>query len=286
MIIVDASASLEVPRSLAPMEAIGKCVSVFFTPNARDSVLLGEDSGRTIRLDSLESQYYRAILRNDWGYSHLAGHLDPLRYGGGCRDLSHQMPYDLVSLHGSLLARQIRLYSFGVEAKAFVWQTLEAPFSIAVHELNIWPPLSIQCDSWRVHWDEGIKKEMRDTRTKALPSETGGVLLGYRDHVLKTIYIVDSIPAPPDSHSSPDFFERGFEGLVGKVEEASRRTSRIVTYIGEWHSHPKGASVSPSSRDKILFNYLLHYFATEGLPAVMLIIGDSDETWIASEFSF
>lgn len=81
-LIVDASAGLECPRALSKMTGIGRAVSAFMSPDGNSAVLLAEDSASSIRLLSLEGQYYRAIINNDWGKSHLNGHLGTYWSGG------------------------------------------------------------------------------------------------------------------------------------------------------------------------------------------------------------
>ncbi|MBD2296848.1 Mov34/MPN/PAD-1 family protein [Anabaena sphaerica FACHB-251] len=48
--------------------------------------------------------------------------------------------------------------------------------------------------------------------------------------------------------------------------------------MGEWHSHPPGISTRPSSHDIRLLNYLVETLKHEGLPSVMLIVGENQET--------
>jgi len=71
-------------------------------------------------------------------------------------------------------------------------------------------------------------------------------------------------------------FERGLEGVSDAVFEARRRTAGVVGYIGEWHSHPRGYGALPSGDDKFQLAYLTLGLALEGLPAVMLIVGDDE----------
>ena len=53
-------------------------------------------------------------------------------------------------------------------------------------------------------------------------------------------------------------------------------TAGIVDYVGDWHSHPNGCSVQPSTDDRVLFATLISRMQVEGLPAVMLIVSDKD----------
>jgi hypothetical protein len=63
-LVLDASASVAVARALADRISNEKrAASAFLNPKGTASVLLVEDAGRKCRLDVLEAQYYRAVLR-------------------------------------------------------------------------------------------------------------------------------------------------------------------------------------------------------------------------------
>ncbi|WDT80494.1 MAG: ThiF family adenylyltransferase [Candidatus Manganitrophus sp.] len=66
-LLIDSTTTLEVPRDLSQKSDAPRSISVFLTPSGTDSVLLLENIDRSLRLDSLEAQYYRAILNNPWG---------------------------------------------------------------------------------------------------------------------------------------------------------------------------------------------------------------------------
>lgn len=84
-LIVDVTTTFEVPRELARREDAAWTVSLFVTPPGLSSVMILKDEQRLQRVDGLEGQYYRAILRHDWGHAHLANHLGDRWVGGGCR---------------------------------------------------------------------------------------------------------------------------------------------------------------------------------------------------------
>jgi len=101
-------------------------------------------------------------------------------------------------------------------------------------------------------------------------------LVGFVDHKIKTISIVLAMNAPEDSVSSSDGFVRGIAGVEDQVRECRRRTGQVVSYIGEWHSHPEGCSSQPSSYDCRQLNYLINVMARDGAPAILLIVsGDT-----------
>jgi integrative and conjugative element protein (TIGR02256 family) len=279
-LIVDASTTFEVPRDLSALDGAGRSLSAFITPSGQHSVLLMENASRSIRLDVLESQYYRFLLSAPWGAAHLAGHAGDLWVGAGCRDVSSIISTDLIEAHAALLARQIRLRSESADAAIQVWRLNPQTGATETSEFGVSLPLHSGVEGLRIVWDEGLRTKIRNMREKGLPKETGGVLLGYFDKPNDTVYVVDAMPAPPDSDRGSGEFIRGVEGLGTAVEEANRRTGKVVTYVGEWHSHPRGVAPLPSTWDIDLMVHLAMLLHQDGLPALMLIVGDTQENWV------
>lgn len=281
-LLVDATTSLNAPRDLSSWEDTPRSASTFLTPSGFGSVLLLEDDKRSVRLSSLEPQYYRAVLENDWGAQHLAGHYGQLWVGGGCRDISAVIPAELVNVHAATLARQLRLSVDSAEARIAVWALDDKTGNLLAAEIPVARPLFRESGCWRVVWDEGLLAKLRKMRNRRLPNETGGVLLGYWDLPLNTCFVVDALPAPLDSVEERTGFIRGTVGLAEALDECRRRTARIVDYVGEWHSHPDHVSSRPSTDDYALLAHLAAVMANDGLPSVMLIVGDSDVTILTS----
>lgn len=277
-LVVDATTTLHVPRELGERDGTPRTASVFLTPSGRSSVLLLEDRDRGVRISSIEAQYYRAILESPWGELHLDGHSKGEWVGNGCRDISLRLSVELIRLHASLLSRQVRLSQAKSGARACVWDVNDETGGVAAHEIAISESKEARSDGWTVRWDQGFIEQIRSLRSQALPNETGGILLGYTDHQLKTINIVKGMPAPPDSVSTPTSFIRGYEGQEEVLLDTRRRTAGIVDYIGDWHSHPPKHSSRPSSDDMNLLASLALTMANDGLPVVMFIMGETDCT--------
>jgi Prokaryotic E2 family A/Prokaryotic homologs of the JAB domain len=278
-IVVDVTTELGVPRILAGRDSVRRVFSAFITPSGLGSVLLAENFERTIRLDSLEAQYYRQVIAEDWGATHLSGDLGHVWTGAGCRDLSAIIPGELVALHAANLSRMIRVRFAEPGPAMLVWRY--EPETGAVHSDRYEPamPRMTEVRGLRVVWDDGLRRKLRGWREKHFPNETGGVLLGYFDLQMRSVSVVDALPAPADSKEQPGGFIRGTEGLEEAVTEAGRRTANIVRYIGEWHSHPPKHGAGASSDDVILLTKLAIGLREEGLPALMLIVGEGEERW-------
>ncbi|HEX04376.1 MAG TPA: hypothetical protein ENH10_04380 [Bacteroidetes bacterium] len=282
-LVVDATTTLEFPRDLSLHGIAKRAASIFITPSGLGSVLLIEDAGNSMRLDKLEPQYYRSLINSPWGETHLVGSSGHLWVGAGCRDISAVIPNEHVQLHASILARQIRLHSEQPEANIQVWSCNGDSGAVETDVIVPMPPIVVDLGDMRLVWDEGLRDRVQELRDESLPNETGGILLGYFDLKLSNVYVVDVVSAPVDSQGSQTGFTRGVEGLQEYLRIVKHKTAGIVGYVGEWHSHPSQVSANPSSADMIQLTYLADELRADGLPALMLIVGEHEETWLAAD---
>lgn len=275
-LVVDVSTTLEYPRLASKKDAIGRHISAFVTPNGNSAVLLVEDADRVMRLRTLEAQYYRAIINEDWGISHLDGNLRTFWSGASCRDISVVMPYSRIVAHAGTLAEQVQQVALRPNAVIRVWNRDPESGAVAVYEVPVGSERNMKFDELDLFIDAGLEEKLRAMRAAHSPSETGGILLGYYDFNVNAVIVVDALPAPADSTASRTSFERGVAGLAKAVEDASKRTAGVVGYLGEWHSHPPGHSANPSQDDLWQLVYLALGMSDEGLPALSLIVGEHD----------
>lgn len=275
-LIVDVSTTLEFPRDISDLDSAPRSASLFITPSGNSAVMLLEDIKREIRLDSLESQYYRSLINEPWGKNHLVGHSGYLWVGAGCRDISVILSQELISLHAGTLARRLRQSLDKKNAKVSIWDLDDRSGALVHHDIPLYSVKEMVVGAWIVKWDNYIHNKMHDLREKHLPNETGGIIVGYIDQKQKKIVIVDIFEAPSDSDASADGFTRGTSNLKDTLDKIALHTANIVEYIGEWHSHPPKASVLPSIPDYSLILYLTTQMAKEGKPALMVIAGDQD----------
>ncbi len=124
---------------------------------------------------------------------------------------------------------------------------------------------------------------MQALREGKLPNETGGVFIGHFDTAASIAYILDTIPAPPDSKEYPVHYIRGSAGLRAQVEAIEARTATMLHYLGEWHSHPNGYSCQPSNDDQKVFAWLTRWMQIDGYPGLMLIAGQKMEAWFIGQ---
>ena len=275
-LVVDASTTLEYPRLASTLDELPRQISVFITPNGNGAVMLAEDARRSIRLRTLEAQYYRALIEEPWGENHLEGNLGTFWSGASCRDISVVLPYSRVVAHAGLLAEQVQHAATREAAMVRVWSRDPGSGAVAMNEVLVSDERAVAIGNLSVFIDAGLEDKLRSLRKLGLPEETGGVLLGYHDFNVNALVLVDALPAPADSDRSTAFFERGVQGLTAAVNEATRRTAGVVGYVGEWHSHPEGFSSAPSGPDLYQLVYLALGMADDGLPAVSVIVSEDD----------
>lgn len=274
--IVDFSASVAVARHLArdvSAPAPARRISLFLNPTGTDLVLLAEDAARQIPLDCLEMQYYRELLVNPELADHLSAPGNQVRYAQSCRDLTSTVPGELVALHAAIGARALRHALASEEAQVRIWKA--APDGgVRTFGITVQPPVKEVLGEWTLHTDDGLLGKMRALRKEKLPSETGGVLLGSFDMQRRIVYVVDTIPSPPDSQEWPTVYIRGFAGLRASVASAEKKTRQMLHYVGEWHSHPDGYGAAPSNDDLRAFDWLTRHLEADGVPALMMIAAE------------
>ena len=90
---------------------------------------------------------------------------------------------------------------------------------------------------------------MTDEAGREFPRETGGVLMGFWSGDPFQPVITDIIgPGPNAVHHLDSFMpDGGFQ--LGEIERIYRESARVITYLGDWHTHPTGGG-RPSKRDR------------------------------------
>lgn len=284
-LILDISASATVARHLAiDVKSTARRASVFLNPQGTDVVVLAEDKDRRLSLDVLEMQYYRAVNCEPSLQDHLIANPGKLRYGRSCRDVSTTMSTAKVTIHAALGAELVQAAVAASGASMTVARSHRG--SLAVTPVSIEPVRCFQqqIGVWRLILDEKLLDRLAVLRESKLPNETGGVLIGHYDLNRKTIYVVDTIPSPPDSAEWPTLYIRGSEGLLAQVQAVSDRTGGQLEYVGEWHSHPNGCPTLPSNDDLLVFAWLTEHLSVAGLPTLMAIVGQQcSSSWFVGE---
>lgn len=279
--IIDMSTSISLARAISCSEASPRGVSVFLSPSGNDLVVLAEDSQRQFRLHGLEIQYYRAVATEEVLANHLDTPSDRIRYSRSCRDVTSTIRQSAISIHGGLAAQVIEEVLETAEARISVYRISEQ--GVVAHHITPSPQTCFKRGDWTVHIDNRTIQELHHLRAQKLPRETGGILIGSFDMHYKQAFIVDVLAAPLDSVEEQTSFVRGVKGLSESLSAYRARCGEMLEYLGEWHSHPPGCPPTPSRMDIFGHAELVKEMNAEGLPAVMVIVGEGEPEVVVGE---
>jgi hypothetical protein len=274
-VIVDVSASVPVARMLArDITSRARRVSLYLNPAGTDLTLLAEDVNRTASLDILEMQYYRALIQRAELRGALAEPPSRIRYGRSCRDVSAQLSGSLAAMYGGIAARALEQTIAAPGPRLRVWRVDES--SLSVTSIEVEPAMTRTCviGDWTVITDDSLLQRLALLRMAKLPNETGGVLVGAFDLHRRIVYVIDTVPSPPDSCEWPMLYIRGCAGLEAEIRQIEAMTAGQLHYVGEWHSHPEGHGCLPSGDDATVFAWLTEKMDVDGIPGLMMIVGD------------
>ncbi|MBN8913182.1 MAG: ThiF family adenylyltransferase [Rhizobiales bacterium] len=275
-VILDASASVAVSRYLSDLDGItARRICTFFNPAGTAVVVLAEGADRSVTMRDLEAQYHGLHLSEPRLAEHLKADRPGLRYSGSCRSLTNRIPATRAALLSAIAAQGVRTALEHQTGTIRIW-SLSDNFETTLVERRASPVTRIQFTPWTITYDQAVLDTLSAYRNSKLPAETGGVLLGITDVSRRSIHVALALPAPEDSRGSVQAFERGVAGLRDDVARAAEASMHQLRYVGEWHSHPRGASPMPSGKDLNQLAWLRAELEAEGLPAVMAIAADGD----------
>ncbi len=135
-------------------------------------------------------------------------------------------------------------------------------------------------NGWTLRIPDNVITEMQHHRQAHFPNETGGVLVGGINVSRSTIYVSKALSSPPDSIEWPNSYIRGVRGLKEEISIIHKTSGNELSYIGEWHSHPKGYGNNPSSTDLAAHRILAEQMRVDGMPSLMLIVADDEHPYI------
>jgi len=125
-----------------------------------------------------------------------------------------------------------------------------------------------------------------NNRTRGAEVETGGLLFGERNDLLKLVWIDELSGPPPDSSHSRSGFVCGTSGTGALAREKAKRTSGSVRFLGMWHTHPNGLPVL-STTDLHGMEQLVKTTQTARGRQLMLIVGgDASSRYSIASYLF
>lgn len=256
--------------------------------SGRIGLLSIEGRDRNPRVDDLQTLIFDSAIDDDAVADWLqdvkstrdgrvgSGGLEDIQIGLSCSSATMRLADEVVSFHAAAATRRLRPYLAGdgpERREGAVYRSFlgEDGDSRATTQLFA-PTVVLGADAG---WQIRISAEAADAMSRLMrqhaPSETGGILVGRLAVPRKTIYVTRLVPAPPDSRGTPWLFTRGTARLPEALDLVQRRTGGLLTYVGEWHSHPMGGS-DLSDTDKSAVIGLRSILDHVGLPTLVTIV--------------
>jgi integrative and conjugative element protein (TIGR02256 family) len=84
---------------------------------------------------------------------------------------------------------------------------------------------------------------------RAAPHETGGMLLGWENDKRNEIVVAMIVGPGPNALHTPTAFQPDAEWQQERLDAEYERSAGRVTYLGDWHVHPRGG-FGMSRRDR------------------------------------
>jgi integrative and conjugative element protein (TIGR02256 family) len=138
----------------------------------------------------------------------------------------------------------------------------------------------------RVELAHPVLQEMEAEARRRFPEESGGVLLGYRyPSRREPTRVVRQIgPGPKAVHRRHRFEPDGKwqDEEIGRAYEAS---GRILTYLGDWHSHPGGGG-RPSGLDRSTAGAIAEFEEARASQPLFLILHGGRTEWSLAPYRY
>ena len=281
--ILDMTASPGASRTLCAIPERSRATSAFFNPAGTSVAVLQEGANAELDLATLEALYYAEIVHNISLHDHLRPGDEAVVSGGQCRSVTSRIPASRAAILSSIAASMLG-DTLRSPDPAIIFASIGNDGAMQVHRSE---PASdktlLEEDGWKIGLAGIVARRLQILRQEGLPNETGGILLGVVDHARRRIEVALGLEAPPDSFGTPASFERGVLGTIDSIANARARTMHQLTYVGEWHSHPRGARTAPSVTDAAQLLTLRDELMAEQRPPVMVIVGDSGSNPVSLE---
>ncbi|MDH4263203.1 MAG: Mov34/MPN/PAD-1 family protein [Spirochaetia bacterium] len=254
-IIIDSTANLSIRQflNLTPIDV--PIIHTALYNNGQLSLMLISDSSSNPNIDDLMAVVYSEALTNKTLQASLFNNKAVYSsIGQGCGSYTTICEDSIISLSAAAMSskiQEIMINGLSDYDNIFIGNVS--------NNINInWivkkcPPLfivpKISSSNINVRLLKSVEDEMNSISLSESPNEIGGVLIGHISYLTNTIIITNILPAPEDSICTPTYFELGTKGLKSKIKSIESKTNCMLTYVGTWHSHPKGGSSSTTDRE-------------------------------------
>lgn len=171
--------------------------------------------------------------------------------GHGCSSRTMVIADDLMSEYSAGMSMIIKeMLKEPAERNATLWLGLAAIGKPGINwqKKTVGLFIKIAADGWDIRVSEPAAQKINELSRQYGDKEFGGVLLGAISTLRRRLTITRVIDAPEDSTYSETEFILGTKGLTDQIIDLKKRSGHELTYLGTWHSHPKGGGPSATDR--------------------------------------
>jgi len=222
--------------------------------------LLIEGPQKNPNFYDLEALFYQKATKSGLARRLETGEPDlvPVDIGLGCGSVTMKMTDSRLSSMTALMTEEIMEFQArhgrtpdnrpGLIA---VWEKDDHTGNTGSTRIHTDPfaVVPIEESDWTVRIAPNVINTIERDRLKFPDVETGGVMIGRYNEVNKTVTIVDTIEAPPDSTRSAHLFSLGTDGTTEEIRKYFQSSGHSLMDMGTWHTHL--ADSPPSSRDQM-----------------------------------
>lgn len=259
---IDSTASLSVRNLLTQNKLTGPVVNTSLYDNGHLALLAAEAPDRNPRVDDLISLVYsECLINNTLRTKFLSEQAVYTSTGQGCGSFTTIAPDSRISISTAGIAARLQKYLSNTtpdNGELLLGFIEDDDMGISWKKLGTGKVTIIPArgdNDWEVRLQPKVISEMGMYSIDKAPNETGGALIGCISLINKTITVTNLLSAPEDSFSNEMHFELGIKGLRKEVMSIERKSNGLLTYLGTWHSHPKGgnaSSIDKETKTKIL----------------------------------
>jgi hypothetical protein len=254
-VALNTTASLVVREAVVSADIGARVMEAALFGRGYGAMLLVEGHDRNPNLSDLAAELYtigdsytRALLTDP------AVGLGEVQIGQGCSSLTMPMTDSRLSAMSGGLAEQIMAVAPELLAEGQLHTATTSPDSNeTIWTQSVVPPFLVipieGTGGWTFRISARVLERIRSEMAHHSSVETGGVLIGLASARLKSVTVVDTLAAPPDSTRSASLFVLGTKGLKENIQKRHEESGKTLFDVGTWHSHL--GNFGPSETDWI-----------------------------------
>lgn len=255
-LLINTTASLLVREALAQpttRELAPRVAEVALFGRGHGALVFLEGQGRNPTLPDLMATLYASTMPAERTLLFDPVHgLTQVQIGEGCGSLTMQMTDARLSAMTAAATEEVERLSLGDQRDGEIVIGLCDPASRATAwrrlPVRAFRVIPVDGGQWTLRLSAEADAKIRGDIRQYPRVETGGYLIGTCSARLRTITVVDVLPAPADSSRSATLFVLGTAGAKDAILQRHRDSGNTLLDVGTWHSHLAETGASPTDR--------------------------------------